>query len=150
MWLGDGLVLWPPAMSRGLPVPSTQNNGFIGTGFYLRFENCNSQQRLRIVSQYPEIPLTVLYERWTKARQELPSLRTIYRFLRLLRSSAEPRRRGDFPIRENCLPVIASAWNQSRHLSVTASPDSTVKAQSSSLVRLPRTPRASSLEIMRR
>ncbi len=53
-------------------------------------------------------------------------------------------------VRENCLPVIASAWNQSRHLSLTVPPDSTVKAQSSSLVRLPRTPRASSLEIMRR
>src|ERR1700731_465897 len=31
-------------------------------------------------------------------------------------------------VRENCLPVIALALNQSRHLSVTVSSDSTVKA----------------------
>jgi hypothetical protein len=39
--------------------------------------------------------------------------------------------------------------NQSRHLCVTALPDSTVKTQSSSLVRLPCAPRASLHDIMR-
>jgi hypothetical protein len=34
------------------------------------------QWLLSQVSQYPEIPLKVLYERWTKAGQQLPSLRT--------------------------------------------------------------------------
>src|SRR3981081_717485 len=33
-------------------------------------------------SQYPEIPLKVLYERWIQAGQQLPSLRTLYRYLR--------------------------------------------------------------------
>ncbi len=34
------------------------------------------QWLLSEVSQYPEIPLKVLYERWTQAGQQLPSLRT--------------------------------------------------------------------------
>jgi putative transposase len=40
------------------------------------------QWLLSQVSQHPEIPLKVLYERWTQAGKQLPSLRTIYRFLR--------------------------------------------------------------------
>jgi hypothetical protein len=36
------------------------------------------QWLLSQVSQYPEIPLKVLYERWTQAGQQLPSLRTLY------------------------------------------------------------------------
>jgi putative transposase len=34
------------------------------------------------VGQYPAIPLTVLYLRWSQAGKQLPSLSTIYRFLR--------------------------------------------------------------------
>jgi hypothetical protein len=52
------------------------------------------QWLLSQVSQYPEIPLKVLYERWTQAGQQLPSLRTIYRFLRAKGYDAASLRRG--------------------------------------------------------
>src|ERR1700741_3431752 len=52
------------------------------------------QWLLSQVSQYPEIPLKVLYERWTQAGQRLPSLRTIYRFLRSKGYDAISLRRG--------------------------------------------------------
>ena len=52
------------------------------------------QWLLSQVSQYPEIPLKVLYERWTQSGQRLPSLRTIYRFLRSKGYDAASLRRG--------------------------------------------------------
>jgi hypothetical protein len=52
------------------------------------------QWLLSQVSQYPEIPLTVLHERWTQAGHQLPSLRTIDRFLRSKGYDAASLRRG--------------------------------------------------------
>src|SRR5260370_41124302 len=53
-------------------------------------------------------------------------------------------------VRENCLPVIASAQSKADTLPSLPLTISTVKTQSSPpLVRLPRIPRASSHEIMR-
>ena len=71
------------------------------------------QWLLSEVSQHPEIPLTVLYERWTKARQELPSLRTIYRFLRSKGYDATSLRRGRLetgPAKAFEAPFVNDLW----------------------------------------
>jgi transposase InsO family protein len=52
------------------------------------------QWLLSQVSQYPEIPLTVLYLRWKESGKQLPSLRTIYRFLCKKGYDAASLRRG--------------------------------------------------------
>jgi hypothetical protein len=52
------------------------------------------QWLLSQVSQYPQIPLTVLYLRWKESGKQLPSLRTIYRFLRTQGYDAASLRRG--------------------------------------------------------
>jgi putative transposase len=52
------------------------------------------QWLLSQVSQHPEIPLKVFYERWIQAGEPLPSLRTLYRFLRARGYDAASLRRG--------------------------------------------------------
>ena len=71
------------------------------------------QWLLSQVSQYPEIPLMVLYERWTKAGQQLPSLRTIYRFLRSKGYDAASLRRGRLqtgPTKAFEAPFVNDLW----------------------------------------
>jgi hypothetical protein len=57
--------------------------------------------------------LTVLYERWTKAGQQLPSLRTIYRFLRSRGYDAASLRRGRLqtgPTKAFEAPFVNDLW----------------------------------------
>jgi putative transposase len=71
------------------------------------------QWLLSQVSQYPDIPLTVLYERWTKAGRQLPSLRTIYRFLRSKGYDAASLRRGRLqtgPTKAFEAPFVNDLW----------------------------------------
>ena len=71
------------------------------------------QWLLSQVSQYPEIPLTVLYERWTQAGQPLPSLRTLYRFLRSKGYDAASLRRGRLqtgPTKAFEAPFVNDLW----------------------------------------
>src|ERR1700676_5306830 len=71
------------------------------------------QWLLSQVSQYPEIPLKVLYERWTKAGQPLPSLRTLYRFLRSKGYDAASLRRGRLetgPTKAFEAPFVNDLW----------------------------------------
>jgi hypothetical protein len=71
------------------------------------------QWLLSQVSQYPEIPLKVLYERWTQAGQPLPSLRTLYRFLRSKGYDAASLRRGRLqtgPTKAFEAPFVNDLW----------------------------------------
>src|ERR1700738_2939251 len=71
------------------------------------------QWLLSQVSLYPEIPLTVLYERWTQAGQPLPSLRTLYRFLRSKGYDAASLRRGRLqtgPAKAFEAPFVNDLW----------------------------------------
>ena len=71
------------------------------------------QWLLSQVSQYPEIPLKVLYERWTQAGQQLPSLRTIYRYLRAKGYDAASLRRGRLetgPTKAFEAPFVNDLW----------------------------------------
>src|SRR5208337_1284398 len=71
------------------------------------------QWLLSQVSQYPEIPLKVLYERWTVSGQQLPSLRTLYRFLRSKGYDAASLRRGRLqtgPTKAFEAPFVNDLW----------------------------------------
>jgi transposase InsO family protein len=71
------------------------------------------QWLLSQVSQYPEIPLKVLYERWTVSGQPLPSLRTLYRFLRSKGYDAASLRRGRLesgPTKAFEAPFVNDLW----------------------------------------
>jgi putative transposase len=71
------------------------------------------QWLLSQVSQYPEIPLKVLYERWTQAGQQLPSLRTLYRYLRSKGYDAASLRRGRLqtgPTKAFEAPFVNDLW----------------------------------------
>ena len=71
------------------------------------------QWLLSQVSQYPEIPLKVLYERWTQAGQQLPSLRTLYRYLRSKGYDAAALRRGRLetgPTKAFEAPFVNDLW----------------------------------------
>jgi transposase InsO family protein len=71
------------------------------------------QWLLSQVSQYPEIPLKVLYERWTVSGQQLPSLRTLYRFLRSKGYDAASLRRGRLetgPSKAFEAPFVNDLW----------------------------------------
>ena len=71
------------------------------------------QWLLSQVSQYPQIPLKVLYERWTQAGKGLPSLRTIYRFLRSKGYDAASLRRGRLesgPTKAFEAPFVNDLW----------------------------------------
>jgi putative transposase len=71
------------------------------------------QWLLSQVSQHPEIPLKVLYERWTQAGKQLPSLRTIYRFLRSKGYDAASLRRGRLesgPTKAFEAPFVNDLW----------------------------------------
>jgi putative transposase len=71
------------------------------------------QWLLSQVSQYPEIPLKVFYERWTQAGKQLPSLRTIYRYLRAKGYDAASLRRGRLetgPTKAFEAPFVNDLW----------------------------------------
>jgi len=71
------------------------------------------QWLLSQVSQHPEIPLKVLYERWTQAGKQLPSLRTIYRFLSSKGYDAASLRRGRLesgPTKAFEAPFVNDLW----------------------------------------
>lgn len=65
------------------------------------------------VSQHPDIPLTVLYERWVQGGKRLPSLRTLYRFLRAQGYDAAALRRGRLetgPAKAFEAPFVNDLW----------------------------------------
>jgi hypothetical protein len=71
------------------------------------------QWLLSQVSQYPNIPLKVLYERWRQAGKPLPSLRTLYRFLRAQGYDAASLRRGrrdSGPAKAFEAPFVNDLW----------------------------------------
>jgi putative transposase len=71
------------------------------------------QWLLREVSQYPDIPLKVLYGRWIQAGKPLPSLRTLYRFLRAQGYDAAALRRGRLdsgPAKAFEAPFVNDLW----------------------------------------
>jgi hypothetical protein len=61
------------------------------------------QWLLSQVSEYPQIPLKVLYLRWQESGKQLPSLRTIYRFLRTQGCNAASLRRGRLETRNKSI-----------------------------------------------
>ena len=65
------------------------------------------------VSQYPQIPLKVLYLRWKESGKQLPSLRTVYRFLRTRGYDAASLRRGRLengPTKAFEAPFVNDLW----------------------------------------
>jgi putative transposase len=71
------------------------------------------QWLLSQISQAPDIPLKVLYERWREAGKPLPSLRTLYRFLRAQGYDAAALRRGRLetgPAKAFEAPFVNDLW----------------------------------------
>jgi hypothetical protein len=71
------------------------------------------QWLLSQVSQYPQIPLKALYLRWKESGKQLPSPRTIYRFLRTKGYDAASLRRGRLengPTKAFEAPFVNDLW----------------------------------------
>jgi hypothetical protein len=82
-------------------------------GVFRKMPDEVGQWLLSQVTQYPEIPLKVLYERWTQAGQQLPSLRTLYRYLRSKGYDAASLRRGRLqtgPTKAFEAPFVNDLW----------------------------------------
>src|SRR5271165_3404232 len=92
---------WYGWKSGGFAALQPKSRGDEGT--FRKLPTEVGQWLLSQVSQYPEIPLKVLYERWTVSGQQLPSLRTLYRFLRSKGYDAASLRRGR----------LTNSWSQS-------------------------------------
>jgi putative transposase len=102
---------WYAWKSRGFAALQPKSRG--DEGAFRKLPTEVGQWLLSEVSQYPEIPLKVLYERWTQAGQQLPSLRTIYRFLRSKGYDAASLRRGRLeagPTKAFEAPFVNDLW----------------------------------------
>jgi transposase InsO family protein len=102
---------WYAWKSGGFAALQPKSRGDEGT--FRKLPTEVGQWLLSQVSQYPEIPLKVLYERWTQAGQQLPSLRTLYRFLRSKGYDAASLRRGRLetgPTKAFEAPFVNDLW----------------------------------------
>lgn len=82
-------------------------------GFFRKLPAEMGQWLLSEVSQHPDIPLKVLYERWVQGGKRLPSLRTLYRFLRTQGYDAAALRRGRLdngPTKAFEAPFVNDLW----------------------------------------
>jgi putative transposase len=102
---------WYAWKSGGFAALQPKSRGDEGT--FRKLPTEVGQWLLSQVSQYPEIPLKVLYERWTVSGQQLPSLRTLYRFLRSKGYDAASLRRGRLetgPTKAFEAPFVNDLW----------------------------------------
>jgi hypothetical protein len=90
-----------------------ESRGRTDRGAYRVLSQEVGQWVLAQVKEHPAIPLKVLYPRWMEAGKKLPSLSTLYRFLRSAGYDAASLRRGRLehgPAKAFEAPFVNDLW----------------------------------------